>query len=97
MIGEVRGTLATNGLAGISAPRISERCDESSSHPKLGYELIVELRAGDHDTSTSGFAVEYPGRETSGTLEVGLETHSCVDDSTAYCASDTPTAQDRQP
>jgi hypothetical protein len=57
----------------------------------LGYELIVELRAGDHDTSTTGFAVDHHGEHDRGTLEDGLEIFSCVDRSIGLCKPDDTT------
>jgi hypothetical protein len=92
MIGNATGTLASNGLHDDPNFQITERCDAPESNHQFGYELIIELRADDHDTSTTGFAIEYHGDHNAGTLKDRLGIYSCVDRTIALCKPDASTS-----
>ena len=86
MVLSARGTLEENDLVRDDGAELDKLCGDEDEF----YELIVELRAGDHDGLAEGYEIKYDG----GSLSVPYSLNTCVDLSTTACelAPDLPAA-----
>ncbi len=89
MIGDAQGDLSENGLTASPGIELTTPCNRTGRF----YELVLDIAAGNKDTKSSGFVIQYTVGKSQSKLFVPFETHSCAARTSDVCQGLPPPPQ----